>query len=177
MKILTSNIGNTSKEFLEKKSSNLALLTTLRTRLDAITKGGSQKARVDSSQAATVAAHNSLGIAPIYTYGTEEQKQRFLPMPTSDKKLWAFGRTEQNAGYMLMQPGTLSIIEKVREFRNDSGCRIGSTLEAGANVHLLHASADAEKVERFITSELVPFCEDGRMIMDQMGKGPSKLKT
>ena len=45
MKILTSNIDNTSKEFLEKKSSNLALLTTLRTRLDAVTKGGSQKAR------------------------------------------------------------------------------------------------------------------------------------
>lgn len=55
-------------------------------------------ARVDSSQAATVAAHNSLGIAPIFTYGTEEQKQRFLPKLTSGKKLWAFGLTEQNAG-------------------------------------------------------------------------------
>jgi short/branched chain acyl-CoA dehydrogenase len=55
-------------------------------------------ARVDGSQAATVAAHNSLGIAPIATYGTEEQKQRFLPRLTSGKKLWAFGLTEPNAG-------------------------------------------------------------------------------
>jgi alkylation response protein AidB-like acyl-CoA dehydrogenase len=55
-------------------------------------------ARVDGSQAATVAAHNSLGIAPIASYGTEEQKKRFLPKLTSGKKLWAFGLTEPNAG-------------------------------------------------------------------------------
>ncbi len=55
-------------------------------------------ARVDGSQAATVAAHNSLGIAPIVNYGTEEQKERFLPKLTSGKKLWAFGLTEENAG-------------------------------------------------------------------------------
>jgi len=55
-------------------------------------------ARIDGSQAATVAAHNSLGIAPIFNYGTEEQKKRFLPMLTSGKKLWAFGLTEPNAG-------------------------------------------------------------------------------
>ncbi len=55
-------------------------------------------ARVDGSQAATVAAHNSLGIAPIVNYGTEEQKERFLPKLTSGKKLWAFGLTEPNAG-------------------------------------------------------------------------------
>lgn len=55
-------------------------------------------ARVDSSQAATVAAHNSLGIAPIAKFGTTEQKHRFLPKLTSGKKLWAFGLTEDNAG-------------------------------------------------------------------------------
>jgi alkylation response protein AidB-like acyl-CoA dehydrogenase len=55
-------------------------------------------ARVDGSQAATVAAHNSLGIAPIASYGTEEQIKRFLPKLTSGKKLWAFGLTEPNAG-------------------------------------------------------------------------------
>ena len=55
-------------------------------------------ARVDGTQAATVAAHNSLGIAPIVNYGTEEQKERFLPKLTAGKKLWAFGLTESNAG-------------------------------------------------------------------------------
>jgi short/branched chain acyl-CoA dehydrogenase len=55
-------------------------------------------ARIDASQAATVAAHNSLGIAPIAIFGSEAQKQKFLPRLTSGKKLWAFGLTEANAG-------------------------------------------------------------------------------
>jgi short-chain 2-methylacyl-CoA dehydrogenase len=55
-------------------------------------------ARVDGSQAATVAAQNSLGQGPILAYGTEEQKKKFLPMLTTGKKLWAFGLTEPNAG-------------------------------------------------------------------------------
>jgi alkylation response protein AidB-like acyl-CoA dehydrogenase len=55
-------------------------------------------ARVDGSQAATVAAHNSLGQAPILAYGTDAQKKKFLPMLTTGKKLWAFGLTEPNAG-------------------------------------------------------------------------------
>jgi short/branched chain acyl-CoA dehydrogenase len=55
-------------------------------------------ARIDASQAATVAAHNSLGIDPIAVFGTEAQKRSFLPKLTSGKKLWAFGLTEPNAG-------------------------------------------------------------------------------
>jgi len=55
-------------------------------------------ARIDSSQAATVAAQNSLGLAPIVKYGTEEQKLRILPGLMRDSKLWAFGLTEPNAG-------------------------------------------------------------------------------
>ena len=55
-------------------------------------------ARVDSSPAATVAAHNSLGITPIYTYGTEEQRMHYLPELCTGEKLWAFGLTEKNAG-------------------------------------------------------------------------------
>ena len=55
-------------------------------------------ARIDGSQAATVAAQNSLGQGPILAYGTEEQKNKFLPMLTTGKKLWAFGLTEPNAG-------------------------------------------------------------------------------
>jgi len=55
-------------------------------------------ARVDSSPAATIAAHNSLGINPIYTFGTEEQRTRYLPGLCTGEKLWAFGLTENNAG-------------------------------------------------------------------------------
>ncbi len=55
-------------------------------------------ARVDGSHAATLAAHNSLGIGPIYYYGTEEQKQKYLPKLCTGEHLWAFGLTEPNAG-------------------------------------------------------------------------------
>ncbi|MEK7719611.1 MAG: acyl-CoA dehydrogenase family protein [Bacteroidota bacterium] len=57
-----------------------------------------EMARVDSSPAATVAAHNSLGIAPIYHYGTEEQRLKYLPGLCTGRKTWAFGLTETNAG-------------------------------------------------------------------------------
>jgi alkylation response protein AidB-like acyl-CoA dehydrogenase len=55
-------------------------------------------ARVDSSMAATLAAHNSLGVGPILEFGTEEQKQKLLPAFCTGEKLWAFGLTEENAG-------------------------------------------------------------------------------
>jgi alkylation response protein AidB-like acyl-CoA dehydrogenase len=55
-------------------------------------------ARVDASQAATVAAANSLGISPLHDYGTEAQKSKYLPKLCSGEWLWGFGLTEANAG-------------------------------------------------------------------------------
>ena len=55
-------------------------------------------ARVDGSHAATLAAHNSLGVGPIYNFGSEEQKLKYLPGLCSGKELWAFGLTEADAG-------------------------------------------------------------------------------
>ncbi|MFA5328909.1 MAG: acyl-CoA dehydrogenase family protein [Prolixibacteraceae bacterium] len=57
-----------------------------------------EMARVDSSMAATLAAHNSLGVGPILEFGTQEQKEKFLPAFCTGEKLWAFGLTEENAG-------------------------------------------------------------------------------
>ncbi|MDQ3068022.1 MAG: acyl-CoA dehydrogenase family protein [Actinomycetota bacterium] len=54
--------------------------------------------RIDSSVAITVAAHTSLGTMPVYLFGTEEQKQRWLPDLAAGKKLAAFGLTEPGAG-------------------------------------------------------------------------------
>ena len=54
--------------------------------------------RIDSSVAITVAAHTSLGTMPIYLFGTEEQKQEWLPRLASGKGLAAFGLTEASSG-------------------------------------------------------------------------------
>src|SRR3954452_25556662 len=55
-------------------------------------------ARVDSSVAITLAANTSLGTFPIYAFGTEEQKQQYMPDLASGRKLWSFGLTEPEAG-------------------------------------------------------------------------------
>jgi len=55
-------------------------------------------ARVDGSQAATVAAGNSLGIGPIFYFGSEKQKKEWLPRLCSGEGLAAFGLTEPEAG-------------------------------------------------------------------------------
>jgi len=55
-------------------------------------------ARVDGSQAATVAAGNSLGIGPLYYFGSEEQRKKYLPKLCRGEALWGFGLTEPSAG-------------------------------------------------------------------------------
>lgn len=54
--------------------------------------------RVDSSVAITLCAHTSLGTQPIYLFGTEEQKQDWMPRLCSGSILGAFGLTEAEAG-------------------------------------------------------------------------------
>jgi alkylation response protein AidB-like acyl-CoA dehydrogenase len=55
-------------------------------------------ARVDGATALGVAAHVGLGISPILAFGSEEQRQKYLPDLASGKMLGAFGLTEPNAG-------------------------------------------------------------------------------
>ncbi|HPF44916.1 MAG TPA: acyl-CoA dehydrogenase [Syntrophomonadaceae bacterium] len=54
--------------------------------------------RVDPSAADTLSSHVSLGTWPIYKYGTEEQKQKYLVPLATGEKIGAFGLTEPNAG-------------------------------------------------------------------------------
>jgi short/branched chain acyl-CoA dehydrogenase len=54
--------------------------------------------RIDSSVAITMAAHISLGTMPIYLFGSDEQKDDWLPQLCSGEKLAAFGLTEPEAG-------------------------------------------------------------------------------
>jgi alkylation response protein AidB-like acyl-CoA dehydrogenase len=54
--------------------------------------------RIDSSVAITMAAHTSLGTMPIHLWGTDEQKDDWLPALCSGEKLASFGLTEPEAG-------------------------------------------------------------------------------
>ena len=55
-------------------------------------------ARVDSSVGITVAAHTSLGTWPVYAFGSETQKEEWMPRLTAGETLGAFGLTEPEAG-------------------------------------------------------------------------------
>jgi short-chain 2-methylacyl-CoA dehydrogenase len=68
-------------------------------------------ARVDGSHAATVAAGNSLGIGPLYYFGNEEQKRKYLPALCAGDTLWGFGLTEPNAGSDAANTQTHAVLE------------------------------------------------------------------
>ncbi len=96
-------------------------------------------ARIDGSQAATLAAHNSLGIGPLYYYGTEEQKMKYLPQLCTGEALWGFGLTEPNAGSDSRGTKTMASLESgewlingSKIFITNGSCNIsiGSTVQA-----------------------------------------------
>ncbi len=68
-------------------------------------------ARIDGSHAATVAAENSLGIGPIYYFGNDDQKQKYLPKLCSGEALWGFGLTEANAGSDAANAKTTAVLD------------------------------------------------------------------
>ena len=55
-------------------------------------------ARVDGGTGVILSAHVSLGSWPIFAYGTEEQKKKYLVPLAKGEKIGAFGLTETNAG-------------------------------------------------------------------------------
>jgi alkylation response protein AidB-like acyl-CoA dehydrogenase len=55
-------------------------------------------AKVDASHAITVSAHTTLGTSPIVNFGTESQRQRFVPLLATGRVLGGFGLTEPGAG-------------------------------------------------------------------------------
>lgn len=77
--------------------------------------------------------------------------------------------------YILMKPNTLAIIDKIRKFRRATNIPVCFTLDAGANVHLLHPADFREKVSEFVQMELAPFCESGRFIEDSVGNGGIRI--
>jgi short-chain 2-methylacyl-CoA dehydrogenase len=86
--------------------------------------------RIDSSVAITVAAHTSLGTMPILLYGSDEQKERWLPDLASGKRLAAFGLTEPDAG------------SDAGATRTTAELRDGSWVVSGSKIFITNAGTD-----------------------------------
>jgi alkylation response protein AidB-like acyl-CoA dehydrogenase len=86
--------------------------------------------RVDSSVAITVAAHTSLGTMPIFLFGSDEQKEEWLPPLASGRRLAAFGLTEPEAG------------SDAGATRTTAELRDGSWVVNGAKMFITNAGTD-----------------------------------
>lgn len=105
-------------------------------------------ARIDSSQAATLAAHNSLGIGPIFYYGTEEQKMKYLPQLCTGDSLWGFGLTEPDAGSDSRATKTKAVLENEEWIINGSKIFItngASEISIGSTVQTVSDEENGRK--------------------------------
>src|SRR5690606_17570019 len=74
--------------------------------------------------------------------------------------------------FILMKPNTLAVLEKIKDFRNQTGVPLLFTLDAGANVHVLNTAESDSKVQDFIKNDLVGYCENEMYLCNAVGKGP-----
>jgi alkylation response protein AidB-like acyl-CoA dehydrogenase len=114
-----------------------------------------EMARVDGSHAATLAAHNSLGIYPLFGYGTEEQKLKYLPQLCTGEALWSFGLTEPGAGSDSRGSKTTAVLDGDEWVINGSKIFItngSSVISKGCTVQ---AVSDAKNGKKEFTTILV----------------------
>ena len=70
--------------------------------------------------------------------------------------------------FILMQKGTLQVINRVWEFRKETNLPLFFTLDAGANVHLLFPSEKKAEISNFIKTELLQYTQNGGIVRDFM---------
>ena len=77
--------------------------------------------------------------------------------------------------FILMKPNTMSVINKIWDYRKKTNSKICFTLDAGANVHVLYPEVEKDQVKDFISRELVVYCQKGQYICDKIGLGAKIL--
>lgn len=126
--------------------------------------------RVCASTGVICSAHTSLCCWPIFNYGTEEQKMKYLPDLLSGKKLGAFGLTEPNAGTDASgQQTTAKQDENGNWVLN--GAKVFITNGGYAETFVVFAMTDKKKGNHGITAFIVEKSDKGFSI----GKTEDKL--
>ena len=98
-------------------------------------------------------AHTSLGCWPIYKYGTEEQKQKYLIPLAKGEHLGAFGLTEPNAGTDAAGQQTTAILDGDNYILN--GSKIFITNGGQSDTYIIFAMTDKSKGTRGISAFIV----------------------
>ena len=117
--------------------------------------------RVDSSVAITLCAHTSLGTQPIYLFGSEAQKEEWMPRLTSGEVLGAFGLTEPEAGSDAGNVRTKArldggewVIDGAKQFITNAGTDI-------SGVVCITARTGEDEVSNLIVANGTPGYEQG----------------
>jgi len=112
-------------------------------------------AKVCGTTAVIVSAHTSLCCDPILTYGTEEQKQKYLPDLASGRKIGAFGLTEPGAGTDAQGQQTKAVLEGDEWVLN--GSKIFITNGKEADVYVIFAITGTIEKRGRMTKEISSF--------------------
>ncbi|SEN05081.1 acyl-CoA dehydrogenase [Lihuaxuella thermophila] len=124
--------------------------------------------RVCASTGITYSAHISLGCAPLYLFGTEEQKQKYLVPLCEGKTLGSFGLTEPNAGSDAGGTKTRAVKDGDGWVINGSKCFI--TNASYAKFLALTAATGNMGNVREITAFIVPTDAPGFRVIDNYVK-------
>lgn len=110
-------------------------------------------ARVCASTAVTLSAHTSLAGWPVYTFGTEEQKQKYLKPMALGEKLGAYALTEPGSGSDAGNMKTTARLEGDHYVLN--GSKIFITNGGEADIYIVFAVTDPEKKSKGVTAFIV----------------------
>lgn len=124
--------------------------------------------RVDGGTGVILSAHVSLGSYPIYAYGTEEQKQKYLVPLAKGEKIGAFGLTEQNAGSDAGGTETTAVLEGDHYILN--GSKIFITNADKADIYVVFASTNPDMGTRGISAFIVEKGMEGFTFGDHYDK-------
>jgi len=109
--------------------------------------------RVDASAGTTLSAHISLAGWPLYKYGSEEQKKKYLEPMALGEKLGAYGLTEATAGTDAASMRTTAVPENESYVLN--GNKIFITNAGEAETYIVFAVTDKEKKAKGISAFIV----------------------
>lgn len=128
--------------------------------------------------------HGLMNTNPYADRRFQEARENFGPM----KEILASGDMEQfiklvehealtlhammmmsDPAFILMKTGTLAVINKIWDFRKETGLPLFFTLDAGANVHLLFPNNGSEEtIKSFIETELLQHTQNNGVVKDVM---------
>ncbi|EMI9088120.1 MULTISPECIES: acyl-CoA dehydrogenase AcdA [Bacillus] len=125
--------------------------------------------RVCASTGVTLSAHTSLAGWPIFKFGTEEQKQKFLRPMAEGKKIGAYGLTEPGSGSDA--GGMKTIAKRDGDHYILNGSKIFITNGGIADIYVVFALTDPESKQRGTSAFIVESDTPGFSV----GKKESKL--